>query len=349
MPSNERYSSQVKLPGFGVRAQAKLKNAKVVVVGLGGLGCPASQYLVRAGIGNLKLVDFDKISASNLHRQILYTEKSIGKYKVDTAADALREQNSDVNITTTRERINSDNVLSIIMSCDIVVDCTDNFEARYMLNDACVLSGKPLVYGAAYQFEGQVSVWNCSNKDGTRSPHYRDIFPSPELNLDADCNSGGVIPTLTGVIGCMEANEVIKYIADLPGLLCSQLLVFNSLTMQSKIIVLPTTSHTSVTELSRQNNEITVDDLRSGLASDTYNLVDVRSNQERLDFNIGGRHIPLPEILSGKIEPDFDKPIIFYCATGKRSATAVTHTLNNRPEANVLSLSGGIEAWRKTK
>jgi adenylyltransferase/sulfurtransferase len=169
-----RYSCQINLPGFAETAQQKLQQSKVLIVGAGGLGCPAAQYLAAAGVGTLAIADDDTISIGNLHRQILYTPAEIGKKKVIVMREKLQAQNPQINVITIEARINSDNALTIIKDFDIVLDGSDNFETRYLVNDACVLLNKPLVYGAIYQYEGQVAVWNVANEDGSRSPHYRD-------------------------------------------------------------------------------------------------------------------------------------------------------------------------------
>jgi adenylyltransferase/sulfurtransferase len=233
-------------------------------------------------------------------------------------------------------------VLNLIEPYDIIVDCSDNFEVRYVLSDACVIAGKPLVFGAAYQYEGQVAVWNAPNADGSRSPHYRDIFSEADAGLSADCSSGGVMPTLTGIIGCLQANEVIKYLVGLPDLLVSQLLIFDARTAQSRIIKLPVKSEMIIKELPIAVPEISV---AKFLANQKYQLIDVRSAAEHQQKNIGGQLLPLEELLTTEKVTDFNKPTVFYCATGKRSATAVRYVLKRNPQAKVLSLAGGIAAW----
>src|SRR3569833_1074934 len=207
-PDLSRYSCQMALPGFGEAAQQLLYNAKVLIVGAGGLGCPAAQYLTAAGIGTLGIADNDVVSTGNLHRQILFTPGDEGKKKAKVAAERLQQQNPGIKIIPHDVRVTSTIVMALIGQYDIVVDCTDNFETRYLLNDACVLSGIPVVYGAIYLFEGQVAVWNIQYADGTSSPNYRDLFPQVNTTQIPDCAEGGVIPSLAGIIGCMQANEV---------------------------------------------------------------------------------------------------------------------------------------------
>ena len=206
----ERYSCQLALPGFTEAVQQKLQRAKVLIVGAGGLGCPASLYLAASGIGTIGIADYDIISVSNLHRQVLYSNKEVGLKKSTTACKKLQEQNPGIQLVPIDEKITAQNVMVMTQPYDIIIDCTDNFETKYLLNDACVLSGKVLIYGAIYQYEGQVSVFNTLNGDGTRSPNFRDIFPSVNSAQIPNCAEGGVMPALAGIIGCMQANEVIK-------------------------------------------------------------------------------------------------------------------------------------------
>lgn len=346
MSADARYSCQIKLPGFGVAAQTKLKRAKVLIVGAGGLGCPAAQYLVSAGVGRLDIADFDRVAKSNLNRQILFDDKDIGKFKVKAAAKKLSRQNSNVRITPLPMRVATDNVLGLVGAYGVVLDCTDNFETRQVLNDACVLAGKPLIYGAAYQYQGQVAVWNAPNRDGTRSPHFRDIFPSVDATLAENCSDGGVTPTLTGIIGCLQANEAIKYLAGLPGLLSARLLIFDALTMESHVISLPPVSSAAVESMPLAVPAISAPELRAALPRQLYELIDVRSAHEHAHFNIGGRLMPLEEIIVGIVKPDLDRPTVFYCTNGNRSAAVVRHIRDKYPKAPVLSLDGGIKAWK---
>ncbi|MDN5287020.1 MAG: thiamine biosynthesis protein [Mucilaginibacter sp.] len=342
-----RYSCQIALPGFSEEAQELLQQAKVLIVGVGGLGCPAAQYLTSSGIGTIGIVDYDVVSMSNLHRQILFTPADIGRSKVAIACERLQKQNPDVNLVPHVEKITSDNVLSIIQHYDIVVDGTDNFESRYLLNDACVLTGKPLVYGAIYQFEGQVAVWNIVYDEDTRSPNYRDLFPKVDATQIPNCTEGGVIPTLAGIIGCMQANEVIKYITKTGELLAGKVLIFDAQNMQSRIIKIGAASKSPVRSLSATVNipEITVAELKKRVEEDAIELVDVRTEQERDAFDIGGIHIPLDEIEGYLAYFTDPKPKVLYCSTGKRSEEAVKLILKNIPEAKVFCLTGGLKAY----
>lgn len=340
-----RYSCQIALPGFGEAAQKLLQQAKVLVVGAGGLGCPALQYLVSAGVGTIGVVDYDTISISNLHRQVLYNPADAGLKKAVVACMRLQKQNPGITLVSLDLKITSDNVLGIINQYDIVVDGTDNFETRYLLNDAAVMLGKPLVYGAIYQYEGQVAVWNVKNLDGNYSPNYRDLYPEVDATQIPNCAEGGVIPTLAGIIGCVQANEVIKYITKSGELLSGKILVFDAQTLQSRVIKIGTTTKTDIKSLVQTADvpSITAEDLKPGLAENRFELIDVRTLQERDLFDIGGTHIPVEEIEENIDYFNSDTPKILYCATGKRSAEAVKVIKQKYPDANVFSLEGGLE------
>ena len=343
-----RYGCQVVLPGFGLQSQLKLQQAKVLVVGAGGLGCPATQYLAAAGIGTLGIADFDVVSLSNLHRQILYTPAEVGLKKAVVACAKLAQQNPQIAMVVHDVKITPTNVFTVIGTYDIVVDCTDNFETRYLLNDACVLHGKPVVYGAIYQHEGQVAVWNVVNPDGTRTPNYRDVYPDVNAAQIPNCAEGGVLPTIAGIIGCMQANEVIKYITDTGQLLAGKILLFDAQTMQSRVIKTGTVSKTNIIEVTETDTiyTVTAAELRKGIDNGKYWLVDVRTFEEREAFNIGGWHVPL-HTFTDNTAFDFNasKPIVFYCATGRRSAEAVKLAKTKFPQYQCFSLAGGLKAW----
>ena len=342
-----RYNCQIILPGFGRNSQLLLQHAKVLVVGAGGLGCPAAQYLAAAGIGTLGIADFDTVATRNLHRQVLFTPEEAGLKKADVACRKLRQQNPQITIAAHAVQITVQNAADILGLYDIVVDCTDNFDTRYLLNDTCVLLQKPLVYGAIYQFEGQVAVWNIANSDGTRSPNYRDVYPAVNASQIPSCAEGGVIPTIAGIIGCMQANEVIKYITHTGVLLAGSILVFDAETMQSRIIKIGSVTKTNITTVSEaiEPSFITADALKQVITSDEYLLVDVRTLQERQAYNIGGIHIPLNEVELQVELLNTGKQVVFYCASGKRSAVAVQLAKKMLPEGRFFSLQHGLDAW----
>jgi len=341
-----RYSCQLALPGFNEAKQQLLQNAKVLIVGAGGLGCPSAQYLAAAGVGTIGIADDDVVSLGNLHRQILYTPAEVGKKKAIIAAQKLQQQNQQITIIPIVERVAAENAMQLIRQYDIVVDGTDNFDTRYLLNDTCVLLNKPVVYGAIYQYEGQVSVWNIVNEDDTYSPNYRDVFPEVDGSQIPNCAEGGVIPTLAGIIGCMQANEVIKYITGTGELLSGKILIFDAETLQSRVIKLTHSTKTNITRIPETFRvpTISIRDLKKDFEKKVFELIDVRSDEERAQFNIGGKHIPITALKENSIQFD-DKPVIFYCASGKRSAEAVKQIKKQNPDANVFSLEGGMKAW----
>lgn len=342
-----RYSCQIALPGIGETGQLLLQQAKVLVVGAGGLGCPAAQYLAAAGIGILGIADFDVVGISNLHRQILYTPADIGKKKVEIAVGRLKMQNPAINIVAHDTKVTSNNVMALICDYDIVVDGTDNFETRYLLNDACVIAGKPVVYGAIYQYEGQAAVWNVKNSDGTMSPNYRDLFPQVNASLIPNCADGGVIPTLAGIIGCIQANEAIKYITQTGELLVGKVLVFDAATLQSRAIKIGHNTQTHITSLTKtvMIPVMTVEEVKAGLAEDTLELVDIRTDQERDAINIGGVHFEADEVDEHVDYLTNARLKVLYCSSGKRSAETVKLIRQKWPESRVFSLEGGLKAW----
>lgn len=343
-----RYSCQIPLDGFGISSQKKLKMAKVLIVGVGGLGCPAALYLTAAGIGTLGLADDDKVDVKNLHRQILYKKSDIGEPKTTVAKELLFQQNPEVKIVC-HPRIGLENAMRIIEDYDIVVDCSDNFDTRYLLNDVCVLSGKPLVYGAIYQYEGQVGVWNIKHGD-TFSSNYRDIFSSVDDTYIPNCADGGVIPTVGGIIGCVQASEVIKYVTGIGEMLKNKLLIFDTLSMQSYTVGLPICSSVKIETLGSDTTEvktINTEDFINIQNDKNYQIIDVRSREEHESFNLGGANIPLDEYMNKKVKLDLSKSTVFYCRTDTRSSQAAKKAIQDNPNAKILVLSGGVEGFRK--
>lgn len=342
-----RYSCQVALPGFGEAAQQRLQQAKVLIIGAGGLGCPAAQYLAAAGIGTLAIADFDVVSISNLHRQILFGPDNVGKKKSVIACDKLQKQNRSIKLIAHDLQVTSANIKELIEPYDIIVDCTDNFDARYLINDACVIGGKPLVYGAIYQFEGQAAVWNVINTDGSKSPNYRDLFPQVDATQIPNCANGGVIPTLAGIIGCIQANEVIKYITQTGDLLAGKVMIFDALSMQSRIIKIGKVTNTNIQSIipSTEISTLSVAEVKQGLAYGTLELVDIRTDQERDEIDIGGVHFEADELDENMDYLTNARIKVLYCSSGKRSVAAVKYIKQVSPSAKVYSLAGGLKAW----
>ncbi|MCF2502282.1 HesA/MoeB/ThiF family protein [Dyadobacter sp. CY107] len=323
----KRYSRQILLPEMGLIGQEKLKAAKVLVVGAGGLGCPVLQYLVAAGVGNIGIVDDDIVDITNLHRQILYSAADIGKSKVLTAIEKLNVQNPFVRLTPHQVRLQEDNVKEIIADYDLVIDGSDNFPTRYLVNDACVELYKPLIFGSILRFEGQVSVFNYKG-----GPTYRCLFPDAEEG--DNCAEAGVIGILPGMIGTYMANEAIKVICEIGEPLSGKLLVMNALTNRTNIFefsrseqIAPaqkTEKTVSRNEPQSELREMKYEEFERIEASypGQIHLVDVREYNEFEADNFGGINIPLSEIpdILPTLPPN--KTIVFYCQTGKRSAQA---------------------------
>lgn len=351
-----RYQRHLTLPGFGESAQLKLKAARVLVVGAGGLGCPALQYLAAAGVGVLGIVDDDVVSRSNLQRQILYTDADVGRSKAQVAAEQLTAQNPDICCEAHAVRLTVDNALDLVGRYDLVLDGSDNFATRYLVNDACVLSGKPLVYGALYTFQGQVSVFNYQG-----GPTYRCLFPKPPRPEDApNCAEIGVLGVLPGMVGTMQAMEVIKVLTGIGEPLVGKLLIFDALKMSQQVIRFNRVpAQAEVTELkpvvfacaSDEGNgiaELSPIELKARLTD--YQLLDVREDWEREICKLDGAHIPLSDILEGnadfeQVGIDPSQSICVYCKGGVRSLKAAEAMRARYGFTKLKSLQGGILAW----
>ena len=361
----ERYSRHLILPDFNLEGQLKLKNAKVLVVGTGGLGSPLLLYLAAAGVGKIGIVDFDVVDESNLQRQVLFNMADIGKPKVEAAKARLEALNPHVEYELFNTQLTSANALDIISNYDVVADGTDNFPTRYLVNDACVLLGKPNVYASIYRFEGQVSVFNHTNEAGEIGPNYRDLFPSPPPpGLVPSCAEGGVIGVLPGILGSLQANEVIKVIAGIGDPLVGRLFLIDALSFETRTLKLQKRKDgikierlidyeqfcglksdkdlAEVKELSVQE----FDTLQN--SGESYQLIDVREIFEHQIDNIdGGEHIPLGQISAAVEQIKTDRSVVFYCRVGERSADAIRELEENFGFTNLYNLKGGIRAWSK--
>lgn len=347
----EYYNRQLILNNFGEDAQLKLKQARVLVVGAGGLGCPVLQYLCAAGIGFIGIVDADVVSVSNLHRQILYGIDGVGKPKVEQAKSKLKQLNPNVEIKIYQENISIKNAISIIEQFDIICDCTDNFSARYLINDACIIANKPLVSAAILRFEGQLSVFNHTTKI-----NYRDVFPQPPTDIP-NCAEAGVIGVLCGIIGSMQANEVVKMITTIGETIEGKLVCYNALNNMIQTFKIKS-NNVAITTLQDKYDfsceikpnkikEITVAELKSLIDNNQdFQLIDVREQFEYDDVNIGAELIPLNSILQNQFKILKDKKVILHCKSGMRSAKAITLLQENGFE-NLYNLKGGIDAYLK--
>ena len=344
---NEYYESHQKLPFIGTQGQQKLQQAKVLVIGAGGLGCPSLQYLAGCGIGHIDIVDFDTVDVSNLHRQVLYNLQDVGKPKATTAVEKLSAYNPYISLKAHRLFVDESNVLSLLQNNNIVVDCTDNFQVRYLINDACVLLDKPLVYGAIHKNEGHITVFNYH-----QSPTLRCLFPESDVNDNIQgCADIGAYNITTGVIGLMMANEVIKIILQHPDVLASKLIQVDVLTgnfMQIKYASCLEGRQKSIERFQSSTSiEISPASLSQKIKeSEIFSLFDVREEDERLRFNIGGTHIPLQKFFEESIQIPPTETIIVYCQRGERSLRAVKF-LKQKGFANAFSLKGGMDLWQK--
>ena len=342
----KRYSRQIILPELGLAGQHKLKKARVLMVGAGGLGCPVLQYLVAAGIGFIGIVDDDTVDETNLHRQILYSADDIGKNKSQVAVEKLSILNPHVKFSAYPVRLSMQNADQLFGAYDLVIDGSDNFPTRYLVNDTCVALGLPLIFGSLFKFEGQVSVFNYRG-----GSDYRSIFPEPPgIDEAPNCAEIGVIGVLPGIIGTYMANEAIKMICEIGEVLSGKLLCINALDGTSNVFKF---SNGNVSEqkkhslqagtINNTGDEITAEELlhlQNNKAEEVY-LVDVRENYEFEDHNIGGVNIPLYELQDRINELPADKTIVFYCQTGQRSKMAV-QIVNNIFKGKVYALKNGM-------
>jgi sulfur-carrier protein adenylyltransferase/sulfurtransferase len=355
-----RYSRQILLPDLKLGGQEKLKSGSVLVIGAGGLGSPALYYLTAAGVGRIGILDFDVVDVSNLQRQILYSSKDVGDSKAAKAAERLTELNPHVKIETHQCFLNAENAMGIISNYDVVIDGSDNLPTRYLVNDACVLLNKTLIYGAIFQFEGQVSVFNELLSDGSRGPNYRDLFPQPPPpEMVPSCSEGGVLGVLPGIIGSMQANEAIKVLAGIGTTLSGRLLLFDALDFSTRYLKIKSDpNREAITGLidyeqfcnpkhQKENNEISPSRAKELIASKSkIQIIDVREAFEFELGNIGGVNIPLKTLDQNTEMISKDGQVIVLCKSGGRSSQAVTK-LQELGYSNVMNLSGGLLQWKK--
>lgn len=342
----KQYDRHLILNEIGTTGQEQLKKARVLVIGAGGLGCPILQYLTAAGIGTIGIVDHDTVSQSNLQRQILYTHNDIGASKATVASQRLAALNPYVTFEVYTEKLSVENAITLFEKYDIIVDGTDNFPTRYLTNDAAILTGKPLVFGAIFKFEGQVSVFNYKN-----GPSYRCLYPKPpKPNEVPNCSQIGVLGVLPGIIGCLQANEVIKIVCGIGEVLSGKLLTYDALTMRQLVLTFQRTPAAQLKELetsyeffcgiSVAEEEITLEMLQQDTT--TYNLLDVRELWEREAHHIGGQHIPLGELPARIEEVATSKPLVVYCKSGMRSQRAIALLKEHHFPTSLINLKNGL-------
>jgi adenylyltransferase/sulfurtransferase len=359
----KRYSRQLSLPGFGAEGQRKLGASKILIIGAGGLGSPAALYLAAAGAGTIGVVEFDKVDASNLHRQILYSSADVGKPKIDVARERILAANPNVDVVCFEERLTSANALEIMRGFDVVIDASDNFPTRYLVNDASVILGIPSVYGSIHRFEGQLSVFGAEG-----GPCYRCLFREPPpAGAVPNCAEAGVLGVLPGIIGTMQATEAIKLVTDTGEPMIGRLLLFDALTMNFRTVALrrdpecPSCGSAATRtlidydrlcgitdDMSSEIPELTPRELADLLAcGETIDVVDVR---EEYEWNVGripgARLVPLSRFANELPTLDGSNEIVLYCKTGVRSLYAAQQ-LAAAGVSNVANLTGGIVRWRE--
>jgi adenylyltransferase/sulfurtransferase len=359
-----RYSRHLIMPEVGMEGQQKLKAARVLCIGAGGLGSPLTLYLTAAGVGTLGIVDFDVVDYTNLQRQIIHTTDDVGRKKLDSASEKLKAINPFINLKTFETRLSSENALEIFRDFDIIADGTDNFPTRYLVNDACVLTGKPNVYGSIFRFEGQASIFGTEE-----GPCYRCLYPEPPPpGLVPSCAEGGVLGILPGLVGVIQATEVIKLILGQGEPLIGRLLLVDALAMKFRELKLRKNpdcpacgTHPTVTKLIDYNEfcgirgeekpaetgipEVQVEELKRRLdAGEDIFVLDVREPHEYQICNINGYLIPLGDLPKRVHELDSSREIVAHCRSGVRSAKAVNF-LRQAGFKKVHNLAGGILAW----
>jgi adenylyltransferase/sulfurtransferase len=362
-----RYSRHLIIPDVGMAGQKRLKNAKVLVIGAGGLGSPALLYLAAAGVGTLGIVDFDEVDESNLHRQVIHGQSDIGKLKAASAQESIAEVNPFVQVHLHTERLTSANALDIFRDYDLILDGTDNFATRYLVNDAAVLLGKPYVWGSIFRFEGQASVFWEDAPNG-KGLNYRDLYPEPPPpGMVPSCAEGGVLGVLCASIGSIMVNEAIKLITGIGEPLLGRLVSYDALEMKYREVKIRKDPETpKITELidyeafcgvvsdeaqqAASGSTITPAELKAKFdAGENFQLIDVREPHEYEIVNIkGAKLIPKDRILSGEALSELpqDKPIVLHCKSGARSAEALA-ALHKAGFKDATHLGGGVLAWAR--
>ena len=367
----ERYSRHLIIPEFNIEGQRKLKGSSVLVIGSGGLGSPLLLYLAAAGVGRIGIVDFDTVDASNLQRQVLFGIQSVGASKAEAARDRLASLNPHITLEVHNTKFTSENARELVRQYDVVADGTDNFPTRYLVNDACVLEDRVNVYASIYRFEGQASVFNELLPDGTRGPNYRDLFPSPPPpGLVPSCAEGGVIGVLPGILGSLQALEVIKVITGVGDTLSGRLFLFDATgftTRTMKVRKDPRNplngENPTQTELidydqfcgigvpaaqERAVESMDVHELKAWRDSGkAHVLIDVREPYEYGIAEIGGDLVPLATVLESTSRIPKDVPVVVQCRAGARSAKAIRQLEDAHGYTNLVNLTGGILAWQE--
>lgn len=356
VPESVYYARHLRLPGFTQETQARLLRARVLIVGVGGLGCPISLYLAGAGVGHIALLDGDVVSATNLHRQVLFDASVIGEMKAVAAAKRLSMTNPHIQIEPIPEFGSAALLMDLVKRFDVVVDGTDNFDAKYAIADACEAHGVPLVHGSIFQFEGQVSVFHHRTAECPDGMSYRHLYPAPPpSSLAQNCGEAGVIGVLPGIVGTMQANETIKVITGLGQTLSGFLWSFDALsgtTRRLKLKAAPVSKAKSDPIANPDIPEMDIEEMRASLdqqppgpenAKFRLHVVDVREAHERAAESLGGVHIPLGLLPDAWRSLPIDQDILVYCKSGVRSSKAVLYLRSVMPNARIFSLKGGVD------
>ena len=362
--NHNRYQRQIQLKEIGLEGQDKIAQAKVLVIGAGGLGCPALQYLAAAGVGTIGIVDFDVVEISNLQRQILYTVDDIGKSKAIIASKKIEALNPEIKINSYNYQITNKNALEILENYDIIIDGSDNFTTRYLVNDACMILGKPLIYGAVLRFEGQIGVFNLVDATTQIKTNYRDLFPKPPDSASAvSCNDIGVLGVIPGIIGTMQATEALKIISGVGKPLANTIISYNALEnsfYDFEIIANPTLDFPKTKAEFLDYNydwfcnsnfeveQISVEEFETLRAKEKISIIDVREKGElpfvdEFPFIL----IPLSEFENRISTIPTENKIVIFCKSGMRSAKAIKILKHKLPDCIAFSLEGGIENWKK--
>ncbi|MDI1306443.1 MAG: HesA/MoeB/ThiF family protein [bacterium] len=345
-----RYNRQIILPEVGINGQQKLQQAKVLIIGAGGLGAAVLPYLAAAGIGEIGIIDDDRIEVTNLQRQVIYKSSSVGKSKVLEAAAMALELNPSIKINAITEKLDSKNAISLFEQYDIMVDATDNLNTKYLINDACCVTNKPFVYGSIYKFEGQVSIFNYEN-----GPTYRCLFPE-EANDVRNCNDAGVMGISVGIIGMFQANEVLKMVLGIGELLSGKLLVYNMLNNEQQKYDFSKTVVNTIDRVAFENKYTSVAsatiEISAAFALEQTNnpevvFLDVRNSEEYPKITIkNGLQIPLDRLEAALHQLDANASLFVFCQSGIRSIKAVG-ILRNNNFTNAKSIAGGAKALDK--
>lgn len=352
------FKRQITLPEIGEIGQQKLQDASVLVVGCGGLGSPVAVYLASSGIGKIHLVDFDFVDISNLHRQVFYSLDDVGKSKVAVLSAFIKKRAPFTEVSFTTKPITKENVFDLISEFDIVVDGTDSLPTKYLLNDACVLKNKPLVYGSLYKFDGYVASFNVLQKDGSYSANLRDAFPEIATDIP-NCSEAGTMNSIVGMIATQQVNEVLKLITGIGKPLANELLIYNSLQntqlkmklkskfLKDKIAKLfkMQTYFDAACTVQNSDWQISSEDLRVKLNDSDIELIAVLSNL-KLPFKVH-QTIPIHQFDADKFDVDYTKTYVMVCQRGFNSYKATKLLKEKYPNLNVLNLSGGISSYNK--